>query len=254
MITGYHRSPDVIERGKAQVLSLAIYSDTGTQTVAGGTLTLYDPQNNVVLSAVSVTASTNSASYTLGLTTLNDYDFGEGWREEWALTLGSGEICIFRRPAILARRQFYPTLIPSDLSDLHSELPQVATYTIDGTETTWDVFAWRKLDSCWNQLIRWLCQNNRLPNKIASISLYDLHLAMTLEAIFRDLRGQKGDRYDSTLADYTGKAERLRATATLSYDSDEDGSFESKVAPTPTFSISSGPRLRSAYPGSWGVR
>lgn len=243
MIVGAARSPDVIQRGKAQTLSLTLYSDASF-TLSSGTFTLYDANNTARISAAAVTVSGATASYALGSTTLDAYAFGEGWREEWTLTLGSGEVHTFRRPAILAFRQLYPTVQPSDLSDLHSELPQVATYTVDGTETTWEVYAWRKLDAVWSSLIRWLWQGGKLPNRLTGLSLHDLHLCATLEAIYRDLRAQGGDRYDRTLADYAGKVKELRATASLEYDADDDGQPDQIVPPQGAVSLSCGPTRR----------
>ena len=243
MLVGAARSPDVIQRGKAQTLSLALYSDASF-TLSSGTFSLYDADNTARISAAAATVSGATASYALGATVLNDYAFGEGWREEWVLTLGSGEVCTFRRPAILAFRQLYPTVQPSDLSDLHSELPQVATYTVDGTETTWEVYAWRKLDVVWSSLLRWLWQGGKLPNRLTGLSLHDLHLCATLEAVYRDLRAQTGDRYDRTLTDYVGKVQALKATASLEYDADDDGAPDEIVPPQGPVSLSCGPTRR----------
>lgn len=243
MLVGAARSPDVIQRGVAQTLSLTLYSDVSF-TLSSGTFSLYDANNTARISAAAVTVSSPTASYALGSTALNDYAFGEGWREEWTLTLGSGEVHTFRRPAILAFRQLYPTVQPSDLSDLHCDLPQLATYTVDGETTTWEVFAWRKLDVTWSALIRWLWQGGKLPNRLSGLSLHDLHLYATLEAIYRDLRAQQGDRFDRTMIDYMGKATALRASASLEYDSDDDGAPDEIVPPQGAISLSCGPTRR----------
>jgi len=248
MLVGAARSPDVIQRGVAQTLRLTLYSDASF-TLSSGTFSLYDANNTARVSGAAVTVSGATASYALGSTVLDGLAFGEGWREEWTLTLGSGEVHTFRRPAILAFRQLYPTVQPSDLSDLHSELPQVASYTVDGVETTWEVYAWRKLDAVWSALIRWLWQGGKLPNRLSGLSLHDLHLTSTLEAIYRDLRAQTGDRYDRTLADYVGKVAALRASASLEYDSDDDGAPDEVVPPQGAISLSCGPTRR--YPRIW---
>ncbi len=218
------RSPDLIQRGKARNLTLTIEASTGTPTitVAGSSFTLYNASNEAVISAAAITASTNTATYALAASTLDGEDYGPGWREEWALVI-SGETTRFVRPAALVYRELFATLAPADLSALHSDLPQLGTWTIDGEQTTWLTYAWTKLDAAWSRLLRLLWLDDRLPARIQSLSLDDLHEALTLELIYRDLRAQQGDRFDLTLADWTKRLEALKASAILFYDSDDDG-------------------------------
>lgn len=228
MLASRQRSPSILRRGAANAVSLALYADSGDVTVSSGTYSLLAPGGTVVVSAQAITAATNTASYTIGSSVLSDYDLGEGWEERWALTLGDGSTPVLRRPAIVGLYQLAPTVAPLDLSALHSELPQVGSYVVDEVETTWDAFAWTKLDAAWYQVIRWLVHGGQLPDRITS-GLFDLHLAETLRLIYEDLLGRKGDRYADKAAKYTAKVDSLKSGLILRYDLDGDGQAETVV-------------------------
>lgn len=228
MLVARQRSPDILRRGAANAVSLALYGDAGDVTVSSGTFQLVDAAGVEVVAATAVTVATNTASYTIGSGVLSAYDLGEGWEERWALTLGDGATVAIRRPAIVGLFQLFPTVSPLDLSALHSELPGLGNYVVDEVETTWEEYAWLKLDAAWHQIIRWLVYAGHLPDRITS-GLFDIHQAKTLHILYEDLLGRKGDRYADKAAKYAAEVEHLKSSLVLRYDLDGDGQAETVI-------------------------
>lgn len=244
MISTAFRTPDYIQRGVARTLTLTVYASDGTPTLnaTGSSFSLYNAAGDAVLSAEAVTVSGATASYALGSPTLNAEDYGDGWREVWILVV-NGTTQTFERPAALVRVPLWSTLHPGSLSAVHSELPRVATWVVDGVETTWEAYAWTKLDYAWERLLRRLTQDGRLPARIPTLSLSDYHEALTFEVIFRDVMGQQGDRYERLLKDWSDRVKAIESAAVLEYDLDDDGRPDAKI-----IGIGTAPRT---YGGGW---
>lgn len=246
MIVGHQRSQDLIQRGKAKSLQLSIYASTGTPvlTALGSSFSLYNASNTAVIAGAAITVSGQTATYALGASTLDAEDYGPGWREEWALIV-DGALCTFQRPAALVRLELFSTLQPADLVDLASDLPQLGTWTVGGETTTWDTFAWLKLNNAWNQVLRLLWQDGRLPARITSLSLDGLQEALTMLRIYEDLTAQVGDRYEAALIRWSSRVEAIKAGAILDYDLDDDGQPDVQI-----LGIGTAPRtLQGGWPG-----
>ena len=81
--------PTIIERARSQVVKLEIYRDGSLQAPSAGTYTLTNPSGDTA-STGSVTVSGSIANYTIGAADIPaTVQLGEGWLEEWALTIGS---------------------------------------------------------------------------------------------------------------------------------------------------------------------
>lgn len=224
MLTAAYQRADYLQRGQARTLTLTLYSSTGTPSLnaTGSSFSLYNAAGTVVVSAAAVTVSGSTASYALGPSTLNAEDYGGGWREVWVLVV-DGVTETFERPAACVRLAPSATLQPTDLTARHSELPQIAAWYVDGVETTWTVYAWTKLSLTWDQILEKLTQDGRLHARIESLGLTEYHACMTLLAIYQDVFGQLGDRYDALRLLYTSKVNAIEASAILNYDMNDDG-------------------------------
>lgn len=220
---------DLIQRGKAQALSLTIYSSTSTAlTVVSGTFSLYNPVGTALVDVAAVTVSGATASYVLGATTLDDEAYGGNWREEWTLLLSDGSTQTFTRPAELCRIPYSGTLIPAHLSAVKSSLPGLGTYTFDGEEVTWLAYAWGHIENCQAEMLRSIEQNGVLPSNIVSLSLFDYHRALTLVEIFEDL-ATAGDDLDKLAGVWAARVTAIKAGATLRYDLDGDGVIDTTI-------------------------
>jgi hypothetical protein len=228
MLASGQRSSDLIQKGAAQNLSLTVYS-SATLTVASGTVSVYDPTGTAIVDAATITATGATASYTLAGTEFADSTIGGGYREEWALVLSDGSTPTFIRPAILCRLPIYPTVTPDDLVAVNAQLPGVGTFTFGNTTTTWPVWSWAKLDVCWGEVLRSLEQMGRLPDRIVSLPLHDYHRTLTLWRMYRELRQQAGDLYDTEMRDTESELRRLKAGAILSYDLSGDGIVDTTI-------------------------
>lgn len=113
--------------------------------------------------------------------------------------------------------------VDADLRALHPNLPDDIW---SGRESYRDT-----LEAAFNQLILDLKKagwtTTLINNSTANIEWF--HAVVTVGAlimIFRDFRGETGDRWDLLLTDYERKYQTYVADAKLDYDTDEDGTVD----------------------------
>jgi hypothetical protein len=124
--------PYAIERGRAQVITLSVYSGATLTAPASGVLTLYAPDGSTA-STGAVAIVSDVAEYTVsGLTS---YAYGEGWAVEWALTMPDGVVHTYRSDAALCRVAPQQTVCPADLYRLQPYLDSSSAGAI--SSETW---------------------------------------------------------------------------------------------------------------------
>lgn len=226
LITAY-QLPRFIVRGEANSLDMDVYSAAGAQqTASSGTITVYASSRTIV-DAAAVTAGAPS-TYTLAAASVPTTEsLSDRWLEVWDLDIGT-----FTRPAYLVRRQLFPTLQDSDLTDLHSDLADLR----DPDQSTFEA----QREAAWVKLNRGLIKRGRRPELVIdSWALTDLHRALTLEIIFQDFAGSAtvgaAGRYQQLADHYREEAAREWDTIVFRYDADEDGTADdaNKLAGTP---------------------
>lgn len=118
------RAPLLLVRGSDTRVELEVWSESGLAEPASGTLTVYDDQDAVVVSAqaLSVDATTKRAYCTVPAASLpSTLEFSDAWRASWAVSVG-GTSEVFHQDAQLIRRPWRPSVTQQDLIDACPQL------------------------------------------------------------------------------------------------------------------------------------
>ena len=161
--------------------------------------------------------------------------------EVWALTISS-TIYTFRRPFMLVRHAFYPSIIDSDLTDRHAELADTSILPPDLTSyERYRVAAREKLE-------RRLLRKGRRPHLVFDAwALTDAHIALTLHLIFMDFFNRLNSETYKVLADhYADQFEAEFGAADFHYDQSESGTVDTDatVSAVGSISLTAAPAVR----------
>lgn len=210
------RAPSVYERGVAQTVSMECRLGGSLVTPASGTMTLRSPTGS--------TAWTGSVTITGGIATAavsalaSTVAYGDGYREEWSLVIGS-TTTVGAREAYVARRALH---CPVTQADLESRHPRLAT--LMGTAAT-DLQGF--VDEAWSATLQKLTSAGRWPESIVEpTSLRGYVQAHALYLIFRSMLTStqpNTDRYASLAEGYRIEAATLWADVRFRSDADQDG-------------------------------
>lgn len=224
--------PNLIERARAQVVTLPLYRDGAlfAPTQASSTYSLYKPDGTAVVSAAAVTVSGSVAQYAIPAATLpaSLEPLGEGWREEWALVI-SGETTArnYRREAALVLRAAYPTVTDADLTALYPDLvTQLGTI---GTNFQ------AQIDAAWARIVRALLRRGFASYLIVDMSaLHDWLENEVLASIFRSFwRGAGGDRWKVLWDHHAELARDAAKGVNFTVDSNHDGKADDTARTAP---------------------
>ena len=211
--------PDVLERGRAQLLDQEVYRDgvLVAPTEAGSTVTLYGPDGSSVWSS-AVTVTGDIAQATIPASSLPDtIDLGEGYSLLWSLVIG-GVTYNKRREASVALRAFYPEVTDLDLEGEYPDLDR----DLGTSLTSWQTF----IDEAWKQIINRLRREGVLPYLVISTSVFrephkHLALYLTLKWFHRN-SGSDGPWLELYKHHYALYKESW-AAITFTMDKDHDG-------------------------------
>lgn len=199
--------PEIVERGRDNVLSCAVYLAGALVTPSAGTLTIWTASNASVSAGV-VSFVGGVATATVAASALAALTPEDGWRFEWALTI-SAVVYTFCRDGSLVYRRLYPVVTDLDLLRAHTDL----TARRPSSETSYQDY----LDEAWAQIESRLINTGKRPWLIMSPSaLRDVHLLQTLALIFRDFAtGGVGSAEWEMMLHYEGLL--IRAWGELTY-------------------------------------
>jgi hypothetical protein len=221
MLVARIRTPDLIERGKVQDLTLPVHDGADLRAPDSGSFRMLDENGQIIIAAGAVTVVERVATKALVAGDTSALVFSKGYVEEWALIFGTTTETI-RRDAILCHRLLYPVIADDDLYDLHDDLREL----LPSTRTSWEF----KRQEAWNQIIGRLIRKGNLPNLIMQPwALRDHHLFLTLHLIATDLMTtESGEGKWAKLASgeessYDKKADNAWKELQFTYDEDEDG-------------------------------
>lgn len=209
----------VLERARDNARVLQVRLAGAAVTVSSGTYTLYDPDGSVVVTA-SVTAGAGSASYTvLAASVPATLGYGAGYREEWALTLSTGETPIYRIPVVLARRALH---CPVTCEDMDERVPALAR-AFGSAATSLQRFA----DEAWILVVEHIVRATDFPEAIVDVdSLRAPTLTTALGLAFRALAGSGGQSADTASQQalhYEAQARTALGQIRTRLDNDQDG-------------------------------
>ena len=113
--------PTLIEKDKAQTVSVSVERAGSATTLTSGTLTLYRPNGSKLVDAVAGSVSGGTfTSATISASDTQNEDFGPRWLIEIDLVI-SGETFTFYNDAVLCLARLYPPIGQTDLIQRHSE-------------------------------------------------------------------------------------------------------------------------------------
>lgn len=215
----------VLERGRSNARVLPVRLNGSAVTVSSGTYTLRAPTGAAVVDAAAVTGAAGSASYTVASGSLpSTLGYGDGYVEEWALTLSTGQAPIYRVPAVLARRALHcPVLV----EDMESRVPNLsrAFGSLAGLQTF--------VDEAWVELVEHLIRATRFPEAVVDVdALRSPALYGALALAFRALAGSGGQQAGEAAQQaqhYESAVQRERALIRVRTDEDQDGVADSEV-------------------------
>lgn len=215
------RAIELLERGKAQTSELRLYRD-GLQLVpTAATYTLTKPTGADLLTGETASiAVSGTVSYTHSAEQLKDSeDLGEGYVQEWTITI-DGEQYLFRRMAALVRRRLYPVVSDIDLTATYSDLENIRPSTLTSYQ--------QYIDDAWYQILR------RIRNRgmgyeylmMSAESFFEAHRHLSLYLIFRDFHsslGQSNGRYLDLANEHYKLYRDEFDSINFIYDEDHDG-------------------------------
>lgn len=230
------RGPHVIERGRDSFLTCPVYTGGAIVAPTGGTVTIYDNDYTVIVSAAAVVISGSIAGYTVTAATTSGRTLQEGWLVEWSLTL-SGATEVFSNTAHLVRKKLRPTVTLDDLYKRHTVLDPSKTATCIHSMSVAELQG--KVDAAFEEVESEIYGMGQYPSKIPDpSSIRRLHLAKSLVLVFEDLSTRLNESYKEIAA--THRTEALEAMRTLRWNPERGDDV-----PTPNNDV-----RRGALPGA----
>tara|TARA_R100001530_G_scaffold124435_2_gene92638 strand:- start:10169 stop:10912 length:744 start_codon:yes stop_codon:yes gene_type:complete len=228
--------PDLMERGRANVLSCPLWQDGAlvAPTEAGSTITIWDGPGTEQVSAAAITVTGSIATYSH--TPAASVSYGEGWRVEWSLIV-AGVTHVVRNDGALVRNVLYPGVTDADLFRRHRALDPSSSSPLSSVTSYQDY-----RDEAWATLMGRLIAKGDRPNLILSPSaLRDVHLALTLALIFADFSTSLNETYGEKAADYREQYQDAWADLNFIYaasDEDDQGTPDTRRAAVPSIWLS----------------
>lgn len=216
--------PELIERGRDEVVKIEVYRDGAKVAPSSGTVSLYNGSNAAVVDGEVVTIVSSVAQYTIPAAVLAGETLGDSWRIEWALVMPDGVTHNMRNEAALVRGRLYMPISDVDLIRIVSGLDPTGGSAISSV-SNWQDY----LDEAFIQLqLRLIEQGNR-PNLIMSPSaLRECALSLTLALIFDDLTTRLSDAYEARAVKYREQFERAWSRLKFDYDTNDDGETDQR--------------------------
>lgn len=175
--------PDVLQRGRACVVTRPVYYDGAlvAPTALGSTFTLLAPNGDALVDAAAVTVTNSVASYALSAGLLADtLSLGEGYQQVWTLVLPDGTTRTTDRETAIALRPLHPVITDADLA---GDYPLMAR-DLPEALASWQGF----IDQAWKEIIGRVISEGHLTYSIKSAwALRKPHLELTNAKRFRAL-------------------------------------------------------------------
>lgn len=172
---------ELLEREKNNVQEIKIYRDAAQVIPTAALYKLIAPDDTVLVNNQAATIDADgTCSYTVASSVLpSTLDLGEGYREEFKVTI-SGSHVIFRRMASLVLRRLYPVISDADLTQTYSDLASLRPSSVSSYQ--------KYIDDSFFQILRKIRQKGMGYEYLVMSpeSFYDSHRHLALYLIFRD--------------------------------------------------------------------
>jgi len=225
--TARFRSTETLERGRTQTITCPTSRAGATATPTSGTVTIYRPDQSVLVTGAVTVASIATFSLTGATTTAEA--LGEGFLIEWVLVMPDAVTHTFRQDAAVCRRTLYNVVSQDDLTQRHSDLPALL-----GAAASYQAY----IDEAFFTICNRLIGAGRRPYLVIQPSaLRECHLMLALHLVFIDYSTSAGDggRWQALAAHYLMGYEQAYGQLRFSYDEADDN----RIDPTKKKSASS---------------
>jgi hypothetical protein len=217
------KAPDVLQRGRAQTVSMPAYRDGAlvAPTEVGSTFSLYDEGGTAIVDAQAVTVTGDVATYTISDVELPaTATISELYQERWALVMPDGTTRTVRREAAVAPFLLHLPVAVEDLLALYPALDS-------SFGTTPAVTLQGFLDEAWAQVLERLWNVGHWPDLMLSASTFrrpvvELALYIAFRALFSRTAGRDG-RHEALMEQHRRAAEEAWAAISSRLDRDDDG-------------------------------
>lgn len=239
------RCTELLERGRANVITCPVYRDGVLVVPASASVTVKNP-DGTTLATPSATVSSSVATATVLAASLSALSYGVGYSVEWALVMPDGTPRTFDNRAAIVRRALAPVISDADLTALH---PEIARQLPSGTTTyqAWIDEAW------WMIQNRLLGQANRANLILEPYALRECHRYLALHLVFSSGVTSRGERQRELAAEHRANYENEWGQLSFAYGSDDSGVADGtrrRSAQSQTFLAE--PEGPSSYPFGWG--
>lgn len=177
---------DVCAQNRDNVVSMPVELGGQAVTVSAATFTLIAPGTSTPVISAAAVSTLSPPTYTIPAAAIaGQTSLGPGWQQVWALTI-SGRVHTVDREMVVAIYPPAPTLVQSDLTALHADLPSLL-----GRGRT---SAQGLMDTAWGQIIRrWRSEGGYLWRLRSRDALQDAHAFLTLSLAFADIGKLNGN-------------------------------------------------------------
>jgi len=213
--------PDLIVQNKLHTLALYVYQGKKPAVPSEASVSVYNASNSAVVDAQGMTvAADGKLTYAIAAATTSGEARGEGWRVEYAITLG-GVVHHQRNTAALIKHELHPVVTSQDL------YRRVKALDPDGdAPITRYVDHQDFVDDAWTSILdRLLAAGTRYNLVMDPWVFRESHIALALSRIYDDIKSRPG-----ASSEYADDAERYREEydaawdrLTFTYDTDDDG-------------------------------
>ena len=137
--------PELLERGKSQLSELPIYRNGALAIPTDVRYTLIEPNGTKIIDNAVGTFPGNVPQYTHATNLLNGKQLGEGYIQEWNITINS-RVYTFRRMCAVVLRRLYPVVSDADLTATYSQLADLRPSSLTSYQTY--------IDEAWYTMIQ----------------------------------------------------------------------------------------------------
>lgn len=234
--------PELLERGKSQLSELPIYRNGALVAPTNVTYTLLAPDGTKIIDDAAATYPGNIPQYTHATNLLDNQQLGEGYMQEWNVTIG-GRVYTFRRMCAVVLRRLYPVVSDADLTSTFSQLEDLRPSSLSSYQTY--------IDEAWYTMIqRMRNEGGGLEYLVMSPEAFrSAHQNLALYYIFRDFHsslGQSNGRYLDLSTEMYNQYKSEWKQINFVYDHSHKGSSDSpntRVAKQPVIYLSNPGRL-----------
>jgi hypothetical protein len=201
--------PTLIERDKAQTVSVNIERSGSAPTITAATFTLYDPGGNAVIDGAAAAISGGEISGSIGAADLDGKSYGLGWLVQFDATIG-GKVYRFLNDAAVCLARLYPPIAHTDLVNRHSDVANLLATGVTSLQTY--------IDDAWSDLTNRLYSDSVPFWRLRTPSAFRAAMfSRSFALVFRDYSTllDPGDRYaalaDRYEAQYEEDVEKIRS-------------------------------------------